>query len=112
MSSFSEKGLLGELEQLVLLAVVRLGTGAYAVSVRDAIHEAAGIDLGRSSVYVTLDRLERKGYVQSRLGEPTPERGGKAKRCFAITSAGRRALASAAEAVERLRQVRPARSRS
>jgi DNA-binding PadR family transcriptional regulator len=112
MSSFSEKGLLGELEQLVLLAVVRLGAGAYAVSVRDTIHDVAGIDLGRSSVYVTLDRLERKGYVDSHLGAPTPERGGKAKRCFVVTAAGRRALGAAADAVDRLRRPLPARSRS
>jgi DNA-binding PadR family transcriptional regulator len=112
MSSFSKKGLLGELEQLVLLAVVRLGAGAYAVSVRDTIHDIAGIDLGRSSVYVTLDRLERKGYLDSHLGEPTPERGGKAKRCFIVTAAGERALRAAADAVDRLRRPRPARSRS
>ena len=111
MSSFSEKGLLGELEQLVLLGIVRLGTDAYAVSVRDEIHAQTGIDLRRSSVYVTLDRLERKGYVTSWFGDPTPERGGKAKRCFDITPAGRRALASVDRALERLRQPRTARSR-
>jgi PadR family transcriptional regulator PadR len=111
MSSFSEKGLLGELEQLVLLAIIRLGDDAYAVSVRDEIHLHAGIDLRRSSVYVTLDRLDRKGYLSSWFGEPTPERGGKAKRCFAITPSGRRALTAAEDAVARLRRPRPARSR-
>lgn len=111
MSSFSEKGLLGELEQLVLLAVIRLDDNAYAVSVRDEIQQQAGIDLRRSSVYVTLDRLDRKGYVTSRLSDPTPERGGKAKRCFTITADGRRALKTAADAVNSLRQERPVRSR-
>ena len=95
MSSFSEKGLLGELEQLVLLAALRLDANAYAVSIRDEIHDRTGIHLGRSTVYVTLDRLERKGYMASALGDPTPERGGKAKRCFTVTAAGRRALANA-----------------
>jgi DNA-binding PadR family transcriptional regulator len=112
MSSFSAKGLLGELEQLVMLAILRLPENAYAVSVRDEISAQAGIDLGRSSVYVTLDRLERKGYVASRFGDPTPERGGKAKRCFAVTGQGRRALAAAADAVDRLRVATPARQRT
>ena len=82
MSSFSDKGLLGELEQLVMLAALRIPADAYAVSIRDEIETRAGIALSRSSVYVTLDRLERKGYVRSWLGDPTPERGGKAKRCL------------------------------
>jgi PadR family transcriptional regulator len=110
MSSFSEKGLLGELEQLVLLAALRLGEDAYAVSIRDEIEARTGIALGRSSVYVTLDRLDRKGYVTSRFGEPTPERGGKAKRCFTLTAAGHRALAAAENAVARLRHRLPVRS--
>lgn len=109
MSSFSEKGLLGELEQLVLLATARIDQ-AYAVSIRDEIEARTGIKLGRSSVYVTLDRLDRKGYVSSWLGEPTPERGGKARRCFRVTAAGQRALAAAEDAVARMRAARPARS--
>lgn len=106
MSSFSEKGLLGELEQLVLLAVLRLGERGYAVSIRDEIAERTGIELGRGSVYVTLDRLDRKGYLRSKLGEPSPERGGKARRCFAATPAGRRALATAEQALARMRPAR------
>ncbi|HUL74785.1 MAG TPA: helix-turn-helix transcriptional regulator [Vicinamibacterales bacterium] len=110
MSAFSEKGLLGELEQLVLLAAMRLGDEAYAVSIRDEIHDRSRVDLSRASVYVTLDRLDRKGYVTSWFGAPTPERGGKAKRFFRVTPAGRRALAAAEDAVARLRlQARPAR---
>lgn len=103
MSSFSEKGLLGELEQLVLLATLRLPDNAYAVSIRDEIDERTGIPLSRSSIYVTLDRLDRKGYVRSWLGAPTPERGGKAKRCFEVTPLGRRALTEAEQAIARLR---------
>jgi PadR family transcriptional regulator PadR len=103
MSAFSEKGLLGELEQLVLLAALRLGGEAYAVSIRDLIETETGIAITRSSVYVTLDRLDRKGYVSSWFGDPTPERGGKAKRHFQTTAAGRRALAAAERAVARMR---------
>ena len=103
MSSFSEKGLLGELEQLVRLAVIGQDGEAYAVSVRDEIARRTGIELGRGSVYVTLDRLDRKGYVRSQLGDPTPERGGKARRCFVVTAAGRRALADAEDAVAKMR---------
>jgi DNA-binding PadR family transcriptional regulator len=110
MSSFSEKGLLGELEQLVMLSLPVLGDDAYAVSIRDHIEARTGISLGRSSVYVTLDRLERKGYVRSALGDPTPERGGKAKRCFEITAAGARALTEAERAVSRMRAANAARN--
>lgn len=104
MSSFSEKGLLGELEQLVMLAAMRLGNEAYAVSIRDEIETQTGIALNRGSVYVALDRLDRKGFVESAFGDPTPERGGKAKRCFKLTAAGRRALAKADAAIARMRQ--------
>jgi len=110
MSSFSEKGLLGELEQLVLLAVMNQEADAYAVSIRDEIEARTAIALARGSVYVTLDRLDRKGYVTSWMGEPTAERGGKAKRCFRITPAGRRALAAAESALARMRDAKPARS--
>ena len=73
-------------------------------------NERTGVDLGRSSVYVTLDRLDRKGYVTSAFGEPTAERGGKARRGFHVTPAGERALAAAELAVARLRQSKPART--
>jgi DNA-binding PadR family transcriptional regulator len=110
MSSFSEKGLLGELEQLVMLAIGHLEDDAYAVSIRDEIETRTGIALGRGSVYVTLDRLERKGFLRSAFGAPTPERGGKAKRCFILTAAGRRALAQAEAALARMRGAHPERS--
>ena len=83
---------LGDLEQLVLLAVMRLGDGAYAVSVRDEIRGRSGRSVSRGAVYVTLDRLERKGMLVSGLGEPTPERGGKAKRLFSLEPDGVAAL--------------------
>jgi len=110
MSSFSPKGLLGELEQLVMLAVLRLDNSAHAPAVADEIQERAGIALARGSVYVALDRLERKGYLASRFGDPTAERGGKAKRLFSVTAEGQRALADAERAIARLR-ARPATGR-
>jgi PadR family transcriptional regulator PadR len=108
MSSFSEKGLLGELEQLVLLAVMHQKGEAYAVSITDDIEAQTRIALARGSVYVTLDRLERKGYLISRMSDPTPERGGKRKRCFRLSPAGAAALRAAEQTLARMRAVRPA----
>ena len=75
---------LGEFEQVVLLSILRLGEDAYAVSVRDEILRCTGRDVSRGSIYITLDRLETKGYLRSRLADPTPERGGRAKRYYAL----------------------------
>ena len=80
-----QKASLGELEQLILLAVLRLDEGAYAVSIGDELRAQASIETPRGAIYVTLDRLERKGMLRSRCGDPTPERGGKAKRYFQVT---------------------------
>ena len=86
-----------------MLAVLRLDNASHAPAVADEIQERAGITLARGSVYVALDRLERKGYLASRFGDPTAERGGKAKRLFSVTPEGRRALAHAERAIARLR---------
>jgi len=75
---------LGEFEQVVLLAILRLGDEAYAVAVRDEILDCTGRDVSRGSIYITLDRLETKGYLRSWLGDPTPERGGRAKRYYTL----------------------------
>src|SRR5438477_6111832 len=75
---------LGEFEQVVLLAILRLGDDAYAVAVRDEIARCTGRDASRGSIYITLDRLETKGYLKSYLADPTPERGGRAKRYYAL----------------------------
>ena len=88
----AEQTLLGELEQLVLLAIIRLEDKAYAVSIRDEIEQQTGFSLSRGSIYVTLDRLEQKGYVESWFADPTPERGGKAKRYFKVRAVARRDL--------------------
>ncbi len=84
--------LLSELEHLVLLAVLRLGENAYAVSIRDEISSVTRLKPLRGSIYVTLDRLEKKGYLDSRMGDPLPERGGKARRYFRVTAPARQAL--------------------
>ena len=76
------KAAVGELEQLVLLAVLRLGDNAYTVAIREEIAARAGRRLSRGAVYATLERLERKGLLASSFGEPSPERGGKAKKFF------------------------------
>ncbi len=81
-----------EFEQLVLLAVLRLGDGAYAVKVRDEIAARTGRAPARGAVYATLERLESKRYLESRLGEPLPERGGRPRRYYRMRPAGARAL--------------------
>lgn len=78
----------GELERVVLLAVLRLGEKAYGQRVREELLERAGRKVGPGTIYPTLDRLESKGLVTSRMGDPTPERGGRAKRYFGLTDAG------------------------
>jgi DNA-binding PadR family transcriptional regulator len=94
--------LLGEVEQLVLLAVLRLGGEGYAVPIRDLISSEAGIELSRGTIYVTLERLERKGYVSSWFSDPQAVRGGKARRIFQLKPAGLQAVRTAKRAVDRL----------
>lgn len=84
---------------MVLLAVVRLGEGAYAVSIREELRQRAGLTLSRGTIYITLDRLERKGYLRSWFSDPTPERGGKAKRYFKPTPAALRTLRASRQAL-------------
>jgi DNA-binding PadR family transcriptional regulator len=91
--------LLGEVEQMVLLAVARLGEAAYAVSIREEIRRRTRLTLSRGTIYITLDRLEKKGYLRSRFADPTPERGGKAKRYFKLRPTALRALRSSRQAL-------------
>jgi DNA-binding PadR family transcriptional regulator len=95
---------LGEFEQIVLLAVLRLGDKAYGVTIRQEIALCVGREPSPGALYTTLDRLEEKGMVKSWLGETTPQRGGRAKRYFALTKSGRAALVSAQRAYQRLLQ--------
>ena len=93
--------LLGEFEQLVLLAVLRLGDGAYGAAITEEI-ETTGRDVSVSAVHTTLDRLEQKGLVRSHMGEPTPLRGGKRKRHFEVKPSGVRALRASYRSIRRL----------
>ena len=89
---WSRNEALGEFEHLVLLAIVRLDTDAYGSTIRREIEEQTGRSIAIGALYTALDRLERKGYVSSRLSDPTPQRGGRAKRYFQLRPAGATAL--------------------
>ena len=93
---------LGHFELLVLLALLRQGDEAYGVPIADAIEESTGKPVILASVYNTLARLEEKGLVRSSVGQPTPERGGKAKRYFTITTGGLREVRAAKRALTAL----------
>jgi DNA-binding PadR family transcriptional regulator len=80
--------LLGSLELVVLLAVIRLGEDAYGVPVSREVVRASRRNWSVASVYAALDRLEAKGLVASEMGDPTPERGGRAKKYFRVTAKG------------------------
>ena len=88
---------LGDLEHLVLLAILRLGTDAYGIPILDEVSARSGREVSRATVYVALKRLEQKGLVTSRLGESTPERGGRAKRFFRLKPSGLKALRESRE---------------
>ena len=94
--------MLGELEQLVILGVLHAGAGAYGVPVHDEIQRRAGRDLTLGTIYKTLTRLEEKGLVSSTIGEPTAERGGRRKRCYKVTPAGRRELYASLRTLRRM----------
>lgn len=93
---------LGEFEQVVVLAILRLADNAYGVTIRSEIRLCTGRTPSPGALYTTLDRLEEKGQVTSRLGDPTPTRGGRAKRYFNVTARGVVAVASAQRAYQRL----------
>ena len=93
---------LGEFEQIVLLAVLRLGDEAYGVTILEEIAARTGRNASPGALYTTLHRMEDKGLVTFRDGAPTPERGGRAKRFVQVTDDGRRALASAQAAYRSL----------
>ena len=79
---------LGEFEHVVILALLRLGDRAYGVTVRQEIEYRIKREVSIGAIYATLDRLEAKGYVKSRFGDPTPERGGRSKRFYRVSSKG------------------------
>jgi len=91
---------LGEFEQMVLLAVLRLGDNAYGVPVRLDIEKRTGRRVTVGALYATLDRLEAKGYVHSWFADPTPQRGGRSKRYFKLMAHGIKALAESKTALD------------
>ena len=93
---------LGEFEQIVLLAVLRLAGEAYGVPIRREIEKRAGRQVTVGALYSTLDRLEAKGYVSSWFADPTAERGGRSRRYFRVEPEGAEALARAKEMLDRM----------
>jgi DNA-binding PadR family transcriptional regulator len=103
----ADRSYLGEFELMLLLAVIHLGDEAYGVPITRELeaHRGRGVAIG--SVYAALERLEAKGLVASSLGDPTPERGGKAKRYFRITKEGLRQVHETRRVLTRLWQTLP-----
>src|SRR5215212_9882810 len=93
---------LGELEQLLLLIVLRLGDDAYANPIGEALVSTASRRIARGALYTALERLEVKGCLRSTIGEPLPERGGRARRYFTVTPPAVRALKQSRLALMRL----------
>jgi DNA-binding PadR family transcriptional regulator len=93
---------LGEFELLVLLAVLRLGQDAYGVTIREELERETARDLTLGAIYKTLGRLERKGYLAVRIGDPTSERGGRRKKLYTLQPLGARALKQSVAALRRL----------
>ena len=95
---------LGDFEQLVMLAVLRLDDEAYGTSIREELRARAEREVSPGAIFTTLERLESRGLVTSRYGEPTAERGGRSKRFYRLTADGRRALARTLRIVRRMIQ--------
>jgi len=94
--------LLGGFENLLLLVILRLGDRAYGVAIRRELLDQAEKDIAIGAIYTGLDRLQQKGFVESWSGEPTPERGGRAKKFYRVTAPGKQALNEMQRAVQRL----------
>lgn len=95
---------MGEFEQVVLLAVLQLGNEAYGMQVREEIAARTGRDVSVGALYRTLARLEDKGFASHSMGQPEPERGGRAKKFFRVEAAGREALQRTHETLQRMRR--------
>jgi PadR family transcriptional regulator, regulatory protein PadR len=95
---------LGEFEQIVLLAILRLGDEAYAIPIREEIVNRIGRSVARGALYTALERLEAKRCVRSRMSSPLPERGGRSRRYFTVTPAGLSAVRSSRQSLLRLWQ--------
>jgi len=98
----AQNTILGEFEQVVLLAILRLADNAYGVTIRKEIRECTGRNPAPGALYNTLERLEEKSMLQSRMGDPSPQRGGRAKRLFTATPKGIEAVARAQRGYQKL----------
>ncbi len=92
----------GEFEQMLMLAILRLGSGAYGAALMQELENTAGRRVSRGSIYVTIDRMEDKGWVECTMSDPLPERGGRPRRLVQVTAAGRAELRKSREALFRL----------
>jgi DNA-binding PadR family transcriptional regulator len=95
---------LGEFEQIVLLAILRLREDAYAIPIREEIEAKTGRSVARGALYTALDRLEAKRCLRSRMSAPIAERGGRSRRYFTVTPAGLAALRTSRRALQELWQ--------
>jgi PadR family transcriptional regulator len=95
---------LGRLDQYLLLAIIRLRSDAYGVALQREIETRANRPYSLGAVYAALDRLEERGMVKSREGEPTPQRGGRAKLYFSLTGLGQRALSQSLREMDAMRE--------
>ena len=88
---------------MVLLAILHVGDGAYGLAIRRELEERTGREVSHGAAYVTLERLAKKGLVETWMGDPTPTRGGRSKRHFSVTSAGVESLRESHRAMQSLR---------
>ncbi len=95
---------LGEFEQFILLSILKLSDNAYGSAIRRLLAEAVKRDVTIGALYTTLERLEKKGLLTSKMGEVTPERGGRAKKYFKLTAQGQKALKRSKEALTNMWQ--------
>jgi PadR family transcriptional regulator len=103
----SKRGYLGNFELMVMLVLIRLGEKAYGVPIAREMEGKCDREVSLGAIYATLERLETKGLVSSELGEPTPERGGRAKKYFSVTAKGMREVRETQRALKRLWQDLP-----
>lgn len=108
----ADRSYLGEFELMILLAILHLGDEAYGVPISRELEAHRGREVSVGSVYAALERMENKGMVSSTLGNPTPERGGKAKRYFQVTNAGLRQVQETRRVLSALWQRLPALKRT
>ena len=90
-------------EQIIMLAILRKHPNAYGVSIFDELSQRAGIEPAIATIYATLEKLEKRGFVKSRQGPATAERGGRAKTFYELTGRGQRALSASLRALDQLR---------